>query len=115
MTTWRQRALCADLPPDLFFSEALADVRDAKAVCARCPVRQECLDWATETKQEYGVWGGVLFSEEPDSTIKHGTYTGYVRGCRLATCAPDGGCTGAKARYTAKVAARAARKKAGAR
>lgn len=30
----------------------------AKAVCARCPVQQECLDWALTVREPYGVWGG---------------------------------------------------------
>jgi len=31
----------------------------AKAVCAQCPVRSECLEWALETAQPHGVWGGL--------------------------------------------------------
>ena len=30
--------------------------------CARCPVRSECLEYATATKQHYGVWGGQIFN-----------------------------------------------------
>lgn len=33
-----------------------------RAICHACPVRQECLDWAT-TAQEYGVWGGTTEHE----------------------------------------------------
>ncbi len=31
----------------------------AKAVCAQCPVRMECLEWAIDTRQPHGVWGGL--------------------------------------------------------
>jgi WhiB family redox-sensing transcriptional regulator len=37
-------------------------VEAAKAVCAMCPVRPECLTWALATGQDAGVWGGT--SEE---------------------------------------------------
>ena len=30
----------------------------AKAVCAGCPVRKDCLEFALDTSQEYGIWGG---------------------------------------------------------
>lgn len=35
-----------------------ARIRQAKAICEECPVREACLDWAVETNQEFGVWGG---------------------------------------------------------
>lgn len=64
---WRVRAACRDSAPDLFFpigatGLALEQIEAAKAVCARCPVRTECLEFALETNQEAGVWGGT--SEE---------------------------------------------------
>jgi WhiB family transcriptional regulator, redox-sensing transcriptional regulator len=60
---WRHRAACRDFDPELFFpvgttGPALAQVREAKAICARCPVVAQCLAWALETGQQYGVWGG---------------------------------------------------------
>ncbi len=103
--TWRLRAACADLSPDLFFSEIPEDVKSAQRLCSTCPVILECDQWATETRQEYGVWGGKLRSLDT-SPIKHGTYTGYVRGCRRFDCAVDDGCAGAKRRYSNKVKAR---------
>ncbi|MBM7172286.1 WhiB family transcriptional regulator [Streptomyces sp. G44] len=61
---WSQRAACVDEDPDLFFPVgttglALRDLAAAKRVCARCPVRGECLAWALETGQAAGVWGGT--------------------------------------------------------
>jgi WhiB family transcriptional regulator, redox-sensing transcriptional regulator len=61
---WRFLAACADYDPDLFFpigtsGPALRQAERAKAVCAGCPVRAECLDWAQTTGQTYGVWGGL--------------------------------------------------------
>ncbi|WP_221350799.1 WhiB family transcriptional regulator [Streptomyces beigongshangae] len=63
MEGWRENAECRTVDPDLFFpigntGPALAQIEDAKSVCRRCPVQQECLDWALDTGQSIGVWGG---------------------------------------------------------
>jgi WhiB family redox-sensing transcriptional regulator len=60
---WRFLAACADYDPDLFFpiggsGPALRQAERAKAICAKCPVRLECLEWAQATGQTHGVWGG---------------------------------------------------------
>ena len=61
---WRSLAACRSADPDLFFpvstaGESVAQLAKAKAVCARCPVRRECLAFAVRTRQMYGVWGGM--------------------------------------------------------
>jgi len=85
---WRSRSACASTHSDLFFSERPEDITAAKAVCATCPVREPCLENARANREEYGVWGGINFAERGfTNRIKHGTYTGYVRGCRLYCCA----------------------------
>ena len=62
---WRQDARCADgaasLTP-LFFSESLADIARAKAFCAGCEVRTECLGAALGRREPWGVWGGELLA-----------------------------------------------------
>jgi len=45
----------------LFFSEQLDDIARAKALCAECPVREECFEVALARREPYGVWGGRLF------------------------------------------------------
>ncbi len=62
-TQWREQARCRQTDPALFFpvgttDRALAEIEAAKAVCAACGVREACLDFAMETNQEAGVWGG---------------------------------------------------------
>jgi WhiB family redox-sensing transcriptional regulator len=47
---------CED-EPDLWFSEAAEDVRQAKQACGFCPVRAECTELGED--EEYGVWGGL--------------------------------------------------------
>lgn len=61
---WRRRAACIGEDPELFFplgstGPALEQVERAKAVCRTCDVMNECLEWALETNQDAGVWGGL--------------------------------------------------------
>ena len=65
---WRPLAACIDEDPELFFpvgstGPALEQVEEAKAICERCPVTQPCLEWALETHQDSGVWGGLSEDE----------------------------------------------------
>lgn len=65
---WRHRAACLTEDPELFFpigntGPALTQIEEAKAVCGRCVVAQECLSWALETGQDAGVWGGMSEDE----------------------------------------------------
>lgn len=57
--TWWLKAACRGMDPDLFYSERAdgASDRAAKAVCARCPVVDECLDFGLYEK--FGIWGGT--------------------------------------------------------
>jgi len=62
-TTWRDVAACRDSDPNLFFpvgttGPALDQIAEAKAICAGCMVQDECLQYALESNQEAGVWGG---------------------------------------------------------
>ena len=54
-------AACASADPDLFFPRDQRDPRnsEAKRVCARCPVKGECLEYSFATREEFGIWGGV--------------------------------------------------------
>jgi WhiB family redox-sensing transcriptional regulator len=61
---WIQRASCLEEDPDLFFpvgttGAAVDQTARAKAICAGCSVRSECLAWALDTAQDAGVWGGL--------------------------------------------------------
>jgi len=60
---WVERALCAQVDGDLFYPDKGSSSRAAKAVCARCPVRQECLEWALRTREPFGVLGGMTEAE----------------------------------------------------
>lgn len=54
---WRDSALCAQTGPEAFFPEKGESPRLAKRVCAACPVRAECLEYALEANERFGVWG----------------------------------------------------------
>jgi WhiB family transcriptional regulator, redox-sensing transcriptional regulator len=47
--------------PNYFEKRAEKNAREAvaKAYCARCPVRDECLDYAMATREAHGIWGGL--------------------------------------------------------
>lgn len=61
--TWRRDAACLDEDPELFFAGDDASVAAAKQVCARCPVRSECLETALAVNEMHGVWGGMAEGE----------------------------------------------------
>ncbi len=64
---WQWRAACRGEDTKLFFppnrfepkEERLHREHRAKAICAICPVRVECLEYAVRTREPHGVWGGL--------------------------------------------------------
>ena len=65
---WRDHALCRDTDPELFFpvgttGQALVSQDHAKRVCLECTVQRECLDYALDTNQDSGIWGGLTEEE----------------------------------------------------
>ena len=56
---WRLDALCAETDPEAFFPDKGGSTRDAKRVCAGCPVRAECLEYALAGDERFGIWGGL--------------------------------------------------------
>lgn len=67
---WQHRGACRGVDPDTFFSPETergprrrARESAAKALCAQCPVRRECLDHALAVREPFGVWGGLNQTE----------------------------------------------------
>ena len=64
---WQWRAACRGEDASLFFSPSHLEPKEqrdrrerkAKAICAACPVRLECLEYAIRTREPYGIWGGL--------------------------------------------------------
>ena len=67
---WQDSALCAETDPEAFFPEKGGSTRDAKKVCRSCDVRAECLEYALETDQKHGIWGGL--SERERRRLRRG-------------------------------------------
>jgi WhiB family redox-sensing transcriptional regulator len=57
--SWQEQALCAETDPEAFFPEKGGSTRDAKRVCTGCPVRAQCLEFALENDERFGIWGGL--------------------------------------------------------
>lgn len=57
--SWQERALCAQTDPEAFFPEKGGSTREAKRVCTSCEVRAECLEYALEHDERFGIWGGL--------------------------------------------------------
>ena len=73
-SAWTADAACRGLEPDALFVQGSAQ-NEAKALCAECPVRVECLADALDNQVEFGVWGGMtererraLLRRRPDVT-----------------------------------------------
>ena len=68
MPEWLYEAACRGVDPDLFFPDGESRVARkrtsvAKAVCGRCPVKAQCLQWALENDERLGIWGGFTAKE----------------------------------------------------
>ena len=91
---WRHHALCRDVDPELFFpigntGPALLQIDEAKQVCQRCAVMDSCLQWALESGQDSGVWGG-LSEDERRALKRRGTPRRQGQGARLVPSKPAG-------------------------
>jgi WhiB family redox-sensing transcriptional regulator len=65
---WYRYAACQAKDPELFFpigttGPAALQLKEAKRVCAGCPVQSLCLEWAMLAGIEHGVWGGLSEDE----------------------------------------------------
>jgi WhiB family redox-sensing transcriptional regulator len=77
--TWTTHAACKGTDPNLFFPERGENSTQAKKVCTGCPVRTECLQYATDNNIRHGVWGGLAEMDRRD----------LKRAARIYTYRPD--------------------------
>ncbi|MFG6402024.1 MULTISPECIES: WhiB family transcriptional regulator [unclassified Microbacterium] len=56
---WQTDALCSQTDPEAFFPEKGGSTRDAKRVCTSCDVKSECLEYALQNDERFGIWGGL--------------------------------------------------------
>ena len=57
--SWHDFANCLGVDPDLFFPERGASTKEAKEVCRGCVVREDCLEYALQNGEKFGIWGGM--------------------------------------------------------
>lgn len=67
---WADEAACKGMDPKIFFPERGASVEPARKVCASCPVRVTCAQYAIDNADRYGIWGGL--SEKKRRKIRMG-------------------------------------------
>lgn len=60
---WKERGYCRTMDPEIFFAKGrgnLGAIQSAKEVCnTKCPVRDQCREYALEENIDHGVWGGL--------------------------------------------------------
>lgn len=88
--TWRDHALCRDTDPELFFpigttGHAIVTQDHARRVCGDCLVKQECLDYALDTNQDSGIWGGLTEEERRVIRRKRAAAARSARTARAAS------------------------------
>lgn len=100
---WTAEANCRGMSPDLFVLDrgaSMAEVEAARAVCAGCVVRSDCLEYAIKHREKIGIWGGTTpnerrriirergLPEQLPAPIQHGTISGHAMEKRrgLPTC-----------------------------
>jgi WhiB family redox-sensing transcriptional regulator len=85
---WYAGAACSDEDPEIWFPLAVEhgrtlgshpDAVAAVGICHTCPVEAQCLDWARQTGQAHGIWGGLTPAERRE--LQH---TGGTRRCRAS-------------------------------
>ena len=68
---WQTDALCAQTDPEAFFPEKGGSTKNAKEICNTCDAQENCLDYALENDERFGIWGGLSERERrklPKST-----------------------------------------------
>ena len=63
---WMQDAFCAETDPEAFFPDKGGSTRAAKSVCGACSVQSECLTFALQNDERFGIWGGLSERERRD-------------------------------------------------
>jgi WhiB family redox-sensing transcriptional regulator len=69
-TGWQQKGACRGVRVEIFFPPVEQEAYEAKAVCARCEVREPCLEAALVAGETFGVWGGLTPQERRSLVAK---------------------------------------------
>lgn len=81
MSDWKKDAVCATVDPELFYPEPYEHGKraQAKAICAVCPVKVECLEYALDVGDKFGIMGGL-------TNLERETIRGTSAGRRRTKC-----------------------------
>lgn len=79
---WMDDARCVNADAEVFFPEKGGSTREAKRICADCPVIVDCLNHALDNEERFGIWGGL--SEQERRTLRRNLDRGKSRGKLIA-------------------------------
>ena len=68
---WRYRAACRGADLQTFFPGRGQSAEPARQICASCPVRQPCLDYALSHAITHGIWGGLTERDRRPLRVHH--------------------------------------------
>ena len=71
LASWRYRAACRGTDLSVFFPGRGEPAGPARQICAGCPVRQPCLDYALSHAITYGIWGGLTERDRRPLRVHH--------------------------------------------
>jgi hypothetical protein len=94
---WVAEGICSQVDGDSFFPEKGGSANAAKKVCQECPVAVQCLQYALDHDERWGIWGG--HSEPERRRLKRGlpvkpviqSYrkpNGHGYACKCVVCRP---------------------------
>lgn len=73
---WQEAGACREMDTELFFhpegergSTRRRRAENAKAICATCPVMQQCREYALSIQEPYGIWGGMSEEERREYLV----------------------------------------------
>jgi Transcription factor WhiB len=87
---WRDRAGCRGTDPGVFFPGRGESAEPARRICASCPVRQQCLDYAISHGIVHGIWGGLAERDRRALRTRHVSAARRERDTAIAAAAAVG-------------------------
>jgi WhiB family redox-sensing transcriptional regulator len=87
---WRDRAGCRGTDLEVFFPGRGEPAEPARRICARCPVRQQCLDYAISHGIVHGIWGGLTERDRRALRTRHVSAARRQRDAAIAAAAASG-------------------------
>jgi WhiB family redox-sensing transcriptional regulator len=87
---WRYRAACRGIDLNVFFPGRGESAEPARQICAGCPVRQPCLDYALSQGITHGIWGGLTERDRRPPRVHHTAAARQQRDAAITAAAAAG-------------------------